>query len=65
MYEWGAKMKRFLVEFKRVEDVHFYIEGESKKEVKEKIKNCEWELGEEQVDNITNKNFHIEECKNE
>jgi hypothetical protein len=54
---------KFEVSFKRIEYVRFYIEAKNKTEVRKKIKNCEWDLGEEKVDEIENKSFKINEIK--
>jgi hypothetical protein len=56
-------MKEYEVSYKRIEYVRFTISAESKAEVKQKIKNCEWDLDTEKVDEIENKNFKIEEMK--
>lgn len=58
-------MKKFLVEFKRIEYIHFYIEANNKKEVKFVIKNANWDLDSENIDEIENKSFWIDEVKDE
>ena len=58
-------MKKFEVSFKRIEHIRFMIDGESRADIKIKIVNAEWDLDTEKIDEIENKNFKIEEIKNE
>ena len=54
-------MKVFEVSFTRKEFCRFKVKAKNKKEVKDIIDNCEWDSGEEKVDEIQNENFMIKE----
>lgn len=57
-------MKTFELTFQRIEYISTIIKAESKKEAREIVKNCGWDLDSESIDELENKHFKLVEVKN-